>query len=487
MQACLTDIFNTAIENNEDIGIGMGTLIVLQKPGKPKGPVNNLRPIVLLSALRKLLSIITLRRIRPRVEQFLAPTQSGFRTNRSTTAVWAHKWMAALVQRMHTTIEILGIDLTAAFDMLDRKKLLDQALLIFNKDEWRLISYLLDRTTLQARFKSALSEPFTTTWGSPQGDSLSPTLFVIYLECALRQLRPLLPRPESDRHLPPEVCYADDTDFISTSPSHISLTQTTAASTFSDWNLPVNDTKTERTTLKRGTDNSATEEPWRNTKKLGTLLGDRQELDRRKQLAANALNTTRVLWNKFSRVSVRRRIRIYNAYVLPILTYNMGTWALTKSDESELDAFHRRQLRTVLNIRWPEHISNEHLYQLTCSAPVTADMFRARWRMLGHTLRMADDIPAKCAMLAYFTTPEARYAGRPRITLPTKISQDLTHIQEAAAAAPRKAPQWTHTLPARLTTISELHQLERLARARKGWQKLVDSAYTLLKQREQAQ
>ena len=144
MQACLTDIFNTAIENNEDIGIGMGTLIVLQKPGKPKGPVNNLRPIVLLSALRKLLSIITLRRIRPRVEQFLAPTQSGFRTNRSTTdAVWAHKWMAALVQKIHTTIEILGIDLTAAFDMLDRKKLLDQALLIFNKDELRLISRVL--------------------------------------------------------------------------------------------------------------------------------------------------------------------------------------------------------------------------------------------------------------------------------------------------------------------------------------------------------
>ena len=375
--------------------------------------------------------------------------------------------------------------------MLDRKKLLDQALLIFNKDECRLISYLLDRTTLQARFKTALSAPFTTTWGSPQGDSLSPTLFVIYLECALRQLRPLIPRPASDRFLPPEVCYADDTDFISTSPSHISLIQTKSASTLADWNLLVNDTKTERTTLKRGTNNTEEEEPWRNSKKLGTLLGDRQELARRKQLAANALNTTRVLWSKSSRVSVRRRIRIYNAYVLPILTYNMSTWALTKSDECELDAFHRRQLRTVLAIRWPEHISNEDLYQRTGSKPVSEDMFRARWRMLGHTLRMADDIPAKRTMLAYFThtSPAARYAGRPRITLPTKINSDLTHIHEvaAAAAAPRRAPAWTRTLPTRLTTLSELHQLEKLARARKGWQKLVDSAHTLLKQREQSQ
>ena len=164
----------------------MGTLIVLQKPGKPKGPVDNLRPIVLLTALRKILSTITLNRIRPTVEKFLAPTQSGFRTNRSTTdAVWAHKWMAALVQKIKTTINILGIDLTAAFDMLDRQKLLDESFHIFNQDEWRLINYLLDRTTLQARFKTALSQPFVTTWGSPQGDSLSPTLFVIYLECAL--------------------------------------------------------------------------------------------------------------------------------------------------------------------------------------------------------------------------------------------------------------------------------------------------------------
>ena len=56
--------------------------------------------------------------------------------------------MAALVQRIQMAIEILGIDLIAAFDMLDRKKLLDQALLILNKDECRLISYLLDRTIL---------------------------------------------------------------------------------------------------------------------------------------------------------------------------------------------------------------------------------------------------------------------------------------------------------------------------------------------------
>ena len=217
------------------------------------------------------------------------------------------------------------------------------------------------------------------------------------------------------------------------------------------------------------------------------MLGDRQELDRRKQLAATALNTTRAIWSKGARISIKRRIRIYNAYVLPILTYNMSTWALTQADESELDAFHRRQLRTVLAIRWPDHISNKDLYQRTATRPVSEDMFRARWRMLGHTLRMTNDIPAKRTMVAYFTQAisAARFVGRPRITLPTRISQDLTRIHEAASTQ-RRTPAWTRTLPPSLTTLSELCQLERLARGRQGWQGLIDSAHTLLKKREPA-
>ena len=41
--------------------LGNGTLIPLQKPGKPKGPLSSLRPIVLLTTLRKTFSLIVLR------------------------------------------------------------------------------------------------------------------------------------------------------------------------------------------------------------------------------------------------------------------------------------------------------------------------------------------------------------------------------------------------------------------------------------------
>ena len=56
--------------NGEDLGLGLGKLKTLPKPNKPIGPVKNVRPIVLLPLLRKLLSLIILERIRLPVDFF---------------------------------------------------------------------------------------------------------------------------------------------------------------------------------------------------------------------------------------------------------------------------------------------------------------------------------------------------------------------------------------------------------------------------------
>ena len=53
-------IFNDALEHHESLDIGKGVLILPQMPGKPVGPLSSLRPIVLLSALRKTLSLVVL-------------------------------------------------------------------------------------------------------------------------------------------------------------------------------------------------------------------------------------------------------------------------------------------------------------------------------------------------------------------------------------------------------------------------------------------
>ncbi|GFR69585.1 hypothetical protein ElyMa_005635600 [Elysia marginata] len=56
----------------------------------------------------------------------------------------------------------------------------------------------------------------TINVGTPQGDSLSPVLFTIYLEHALKEVRPVLPKPSTplEKVLPIEIAYADDVDFV---------------------------------------------------------------------------------------------------------------------------------------------------------------------------------------------------------------------------------------------------------------------------------
>ena len=89
-------------------------------------------------------------------------------------------------------------------------------------DEGRMIRLLLVNTTLSIRINDITGMPFTTTTGTPQGDSLSPVLFVCYLEATLRDVRAhLQPAPQTDMIIPTETEYADDVTFISTCHEHL--------------------------------------------------------------------------------------------------------------------------------------------------------------------------------------------------------------------------------------------------------------------------
>jgi len=274
----IADIFNKSISQGEDLELGLAKVITLQKPEKQVGPVKNIRPIALLPLLRKILSTVTLMRIRGSAEQYLSPAQAAFRKNRCTSdIVWAHRWLIAKTLRYKTTVHILGLDMSRAFDTINREKLMDilETIPGMTNDDRQLIRILLSNTSLQVSFNGLLTKPFQSTIGSPQGDGLSPLLFAIYLEAALRELKIRGPqRPELDviLGLPEFAIYADDTDFISTCSTYLDLIQKAVGPIFAEFNLIVNVDKTERTTLGH-TDIGVNQEEWKGTRKLGSLLG----------------------------------------------------------------------------------------------------------------------------------------------------------------------------------------------------------------------
>ena len=459
----ITQCLNEMFETHTPLDINNSVLVSLQKPGKEIGPMKNQRPISLLTTMRKTLSIITLNRTRKDTEEFLSHTQSGFRPNRSTAdVVWTHRFLAAKAQSEQIEIYITGIDMSAAFDTIKRDKILDIAKDFLQEDECRMIQFLLSNTLITPRVPGAtVSETFQANIGTPQGDSLSPILFILYLEKALQNVRNVVPQDMA----PSEVAYADDCDFIS-SKSFADIDKIEPV--LGESSLFTNKDKTEYTKLKRDKDRN--KETWRNSKKVGSLIGDAEDVKRRKQLASAALNKLQKLWKYKKKTKRNTKIKAYKALVKPVLLYNCSTWGLTKNERDKLDAFHRKQLKKVLNIKWPTKITNSSLYKITYEEPISITCKRARWALFGHILRRDIGIPANQAMLFYFSDlKNPGFPGAKRTTLPITLNEDLAEL----SIPPPHLTDHTYTVRRTFCCTEDLEELRTLAADRQAWRNII--------------
>ena len=699
LAAPIAAIINRVFEQHSPIAVGQGLLIPIPKPGKPRGPCANLRPITVLSSFRKVLSHIILQRVYSKAISFIPESQSAFRHGRATTdIVAAYRWLIAKCVRYKTALEILGTDLSRAFDTISREKLLVVLAGILDEDELRLVRFLLADTSLQIKLQSVLGPSFPSTIGSAQGDCLSPLLFIIYLEASLRRIRIRVQhlRPACDADLPSDTEYADDCDWLSRNSSFIDNTvRPLLPSLLAEDDLVVNEQKTERYSVAyippprpsafvlvnhagghvvldckrpqlalqassrpshapssrsdhahtlqiRAVDKKAflqvneqssaisqrhllpslstitqfpcpfklsqadrdsplvlvqhpstalrsvyfsvsrsphqtppsppaisacpvpppstscppynfrhlrkypqpaaahsgrsahapgpllgpatascshpsvpaaviadqfclfllqdhldrscvalrpnlnllphqplqhflhpsgavvlstndsvaytSESPssscvvqlastapsavqvpsssfdaihqpanhWQNIRKLGSLLGDAADAAQRRSCAVNAMRQYTSLWRRDKLVKEHTRIRLYNCFVWPVLTYNFGALGLPASEWALMDSFHRRQLRLVLGIHWPNTISNSKIYKRCNVLPLSIEACRARWSLFGHHLRLPPSTPVHRAIVSYFDTEGLHGScGKPKTTLPVALNQDL--------------------------------------------------------------
>lgn len=101
------------------------------------------------------------------------------------------------------------------------------------------------------------------------------------------------------------------------------------------------------------------DEKWRMTRKRGSLLGDQENVIRRKRLAVAAFQSLWSLWKRRQQFSEKLCLRLYHAFVFPVLTCNCGAWSINNTVQTRLDLFHRRQLRSLLGSKWPNQISSK--------------------------------------------------------------------------------------------------------------------------------
>ena len=125
-----------------------------------------------------------------------------------------------------------------------------------------------------------------------------------------------------------------------------------------------------------------------------------------------------------NKLSLKKKLRIFNACVAPIFLSNSELWTTTKSTNGQIDAFQRRLLRQVLNIRYPKKMSNEKLQELTKQDKWSHYIATQRLRWLGHVLRLPEDSPAKQA-LAEIERPVRKPRGSPKLKWITIVKQQL--------------------------------------------------------------
>ena len=90
---------------------------------------------------------------------------------------------------------------------------------------------------------------------------------------------------------------------------------------------------------------------------------------------------------KNSRISTRTKLRIFCSNVKSVLLYGSETWNEMKTAASKLKTFVNRCLRRILNIHWPEVISNEELWRRIGEIEMSMQIGRRKWNWIGHTLR----------------------------------------------------------------------------------------------------
>ena len=414
----IADIFNHIAETGEKPKeITLGILNPLQKPGKKQGPCSNLRPIILLPTLRKILAICMVRRIGDRIMKEIPPSQAAYQAGRSTTEqVFVFRSMAEkAITSNDYTVHVLMMDMSKAFDTVKRNTLLSDLENILQKDELHIIKLLIEDVNLIVRCGNTYGKTFNTNTGIPQGDCLSPIFFILYLAKALKNEKDLyeqpIPTPQKSKfnYIKPtkkvlDPKYADDTSWITNGEYHIiENIKNKIPNILEKRGLIINEDKTEEYKIKytpipkKNEKYNKEDWEWKKCKILGSLIDTTKDFRRRKSLALYNFQNLQDIWNN-TKITTHLKHRIFNSLIKPIFMYNSEIWSTSEKMESQINQFQRRLLRYMINVKWPQKISTEELRKKIKFEDWSKEISIRRLTWCGHLLRLPPNCPAQITL-----------------------------------------------------------------------------------------
>nr|KAG5695363.1 hypothetical protein BaRGS_033576 [Batillaria attramentaria] len=267
-----------------------------------------------------------------------------------------------------------------------------------------------------------LSESFEVKTGVRQGCLLSPFLFLLVIDWIMKTtttgrkngIQWTLWTQLDD------LDFADDLALLSHSHSQMQDKTTCLEATSAGTGLKINRRKTELMKINTTANTPVTVggEFIREVESfvyLGSVVDGQGGTDRdvtaRIGKARAAMVMLKNIWAS-KVVSIRTKLRIFNSNVKSVLLYGCETWRTTKTMQQKIQTFLNTCLRRIFNIRWPEKIRNEELWERAGQEPASKQILRRKWGWIGHTLRKPASSTTRQALT--WNPQGKRKRGRPR-------------------------------------------------------------------------
>ena len=149
-----------------------------------------------------------------------------------------------------------------------------------------------------------------------------------------------------------------------------------------------------------------------------------------------------------SKISLKAKLRIYNAVVISTLLYGSETWATpTISEEKRLDVFDNRCLRRILGIKWFHRVWNTTNRERTGQTPASLLLKTRRLKWFGHVSRMGQERLPK-ALSQWRPENAKRRRGRCRTRWRDAVKRDarLAGIDQDLESMASDRAQWRDML-----------------------------------------
>lgn len=420
------------------------TLIAIWK-GALKGRASDpkaYRALQIGSTFCKIMVVIILKRLNTWYESQLQEQQQGFRSARGTTdGIHILKRIQQISRRMNLPIYTLFVDLTAAFDHVNRKWMfssIHQRLSTsVNRKLIELIEMLYKYTT--TALQQNLEDIFELSRGVRQGGPESPALFNLYIDYVIRiylkkckenssirfiKLKYAIPQGASTKepqiqlgmygdHIIDWLGYADDLALFFMDRESLQQGLKLLDETFKRFHLAINVSKTKTMIMNFDEDgdypttiSSLAESDVDNVKVFRYLgcnicwneynTGD-SEVNLRIDCAENKFYE---LGKKFMNhnINLSTRVSLLNCLVRSRLTYGCQTWTLTANQKDKVNSTYALMLRKMIRNgfrrkedQWSYVWTNEAILKLCRTETVEIFVSCQQRKYLAHLIRCDDN------------------------------------------------------------------------------------------------